>query len=539
MRLYGLPDTKSFMLAPAPAIDLPETCSARSIRTVAMPPNRRTAPSLNLTDREAIELFARVLKQAGYPGPGAQEVLGKELGVLHRKRDLPLYLRRLSGTPQLKTLVKLFAFQVHVDEKEARSAFAPLELERAADLGVVRIVSTEVVPLISISSFDRLLMAHDRTSTDVRESADPEHVLGISPPTLVLARLIPRQPVDAALDIGTGCGAQALMVAAFCKRVIATDLNRRALNFAAFNALLNDIRNVEFRFGSLFEPVDGESFDLIISNPPYVISPESSYLFRDGGKSADSFCSELIRAIPSRLNEGGFASTLCNWARYSKDEHWSGPVRRWVAGNGCDCWALHGHEHEPIAYAADWNRHRESQAYERALSEWTEYYQKLGICTINSGGVVLRRRQAAKNWFRMDELTERVNPLSSAILRVFQMENWLADISDEELLAQSFSVGEGHCITQTLKPSEGDYAIEQMQVHGNDELGFQASIDPHTFHLLRRCDGRRPLKDVLAEISKFAGIDSAICLQKGVVFVRELLAHGILAPCKLQPQTES
>ena len=64
-----------------------------------------------------------------------------------------------------------------------------------------------------------------------------------------------RRPGEAALDLGTGCGIQALLAAKHAERVVATDVNPRALGFAAFNAALNGIETIELRDGSGFDPV--------------------------------------------------------------------------------------------------------------------------------------------------------------------------------------------------------------------------------------------------------------------------------------------
>ena len=64
----------------------------------------------------------------------------------------------------------------------------------------------------------------------------------------------------------------------------AVDVNPRALRYAALNARLNGLANVETREGSWLEPVADERFDLVVCNPPYVLSPDRDYLFRDGGE---------------------------------------------------------------------------------------------------------------------------------------------------------------------------------------------------------------------------------------------------------------
>ena len=69
----------------------------------------------------------------------------------------------------------------------------------------------------------------------------PDHVLGISSAATSLAQLTVREPVDRALDLGTGCGVQALHLATHASQVVATDVNQRALRLTRFNAELNGV----------------------------------------------------------------------------------------------------------------------------------------------------------------------------------------------------------------------------------------------------------------------------------------------------------
>ena len=113
-----------------------------------------------------------------------------------------------------------------------------------------------------------------------------DHVLGISSASTSLAQLTIREPVGRALDLGTGCGVQALHLAGHSGAVVATDVNQRALRLTRFNVALNDVRTpVDVRDGSFFEPVAGERFDLIATNPPFVISPATGerLVYRDSG----------------------------------------------------------------------------------------------------------------------------------------------------------------------------------------------------------------------------------------------------------------
>ena len=103
----------------------------------------------------------------------------------------------------------------------------------------------------------------------------PDFVLGVSSASSTLAQLTVRAPVARALDLGTGCGVQSLHLARHAGQVVATDLNPRALALAEMTAMINSVE-IDLRQGNLYEPVAGERFDLITSNPPYVMSPPSA-----------------------------------------------------------------------------------------------------------------------------------------------------------------------------------------------------------------------------------------------------------------------
>ncbi len=125
----------------------------------------------------------------------------------------------------------------------------------------------------------------------------------------------PERPVGRALDLGCGSGTCALVLARRAERVIATDIYERALDFTRLNAAINGVSNVETRRGSLFEPVAGERFDLVVSQPPFIPKPEgaatSTFLY--GGSRGDELPLALIGSLAPHVAEGGRAILLVEW----------------------------------------------------------------------------------------------------------------------------------------------------------------------------------------------------------------------------------
>ncbi|MEU5366793.1 HemK2/MTQ2 family protein methyltransferase [Streptomyces sp. NPDC005925] len=96
--------------------------------------------------------------------------------------------------------------------------------------------------------------------------------------TRLLARALYDEPVPPGadvLDVGTGSGALALAAARRGTRVTAVDASWRAVCAARANALLAGV-SLRVRHGHLFAPVRGETFDLVLANPPYVPAPDGA-----------------------------------------------------------------------------------------------------------------------------------------------------------------------------------------------------------------------------------------------------------------------
>jgi Methyltransferase small domain len=224
--------------------------------------------------------------------------------------EFAIHRRRLVADDPFSVLARMFVLGDPVDEGPVAEALGPSALDRLAAIGLLWHDDKGVRATVRLLPHGDYYLASDLAA--IEESAD--WVAGIHSPSITLAKLAVRRPVAAALDLGTGCGIQALLAAKHSTRVVATDLNRRALDFARFNAALNGIDVIDFRSGDLFEPVDAERFDLLVANPPYVISPDATYTYRDSGLPRDELCRTIVQTAPGHLVDGGFAHILVSWA---------------------------------------------------------------------------------------------------------------------------------------------------------------------------------------------------------------------------------
>ncbi len=329
------------------------------------------------------------LRAVGYDEEAVVERLGDD-GPAAEADEVPVHARRLDDSP-LATCLRLCLLQLPVEVDAARLALTAGGVDALLALGLAELDGALLRPRARIVPVEGLLMAFDGFA---RGADDPVGFVAPYTPTASwLAALTPRRRAGRALDVGTGNGIHALLAAAHCDHVIATDVNPRALAFTAINAALNDLGNVETRLGSLYDPVAGEQFDLITCNAPYVVSPESRWQYRDGGLPADELSHRVVEQAAAALADDGLASLLVSWVAESEDE----PDERvvgWLAHARCDAWVLGLEGADPLAHAAGWNEHLavDPQAYGAALDEWLAYFDQLGVGWISEGAVLLHRR---------------------------------------------------------------------------------------------------------------------------------------------------
>lgn len=481
------------------------------------------------------------LRAAGYTSDGVGALLGDEaneaLGrgvwwpAMRATRQAP------TGRQALATIVRLFLLGSREPEDGVAESFPSTSVDRLITEGVLSRESDGAIRAVldirpHADDVRDYLVVSDQDAVMRSAPVAHDHVLGIGGASVSLARAIIRQPAGRVLDIGTGCGIQALHLDAHCDEIVATDTNHRALALAAATARLNGM-TWDLRAGSLFEPVAGERFDLIVSNPPFVVGAGAQdYIYRDSGMVGDTICAELIRQLPDHLNPGGTAQLLANWM-VPAGADWRDRVRGWLEGTDLDAWVVQRELADPISYISLWLSDAGEGADDAAQrgADWLDWFTAEGIAGIGMGLITLRKRAAGESGEPdqvLEEITgageEVTGPEADAFLA---RRRYLRITSDTDLLAARLATAPVFLEEQSLPSDEGWQQVSAA-VRRPGGPGAVLGVDEVSRALLAGCRGAVPLGALIELLADFHGVDSAALAEAALPVVREAIGRGIL-----------
>lgn len=578
-----------------------------------MSPTTHSAPGPS-TDPALVALLRADLQASGFTVEGVEDALGPvAAAALHREQALPALRATAPAAPSsataippsgagtgpeqrsaVFTLTRLFVLGRDVPARDLDSALPTLGAEGAAQLGLVETVGrTEgasaeetatadadadastadgdlVRPLVDLRPYS----AHDargpvdwwlasdlgELATSTRLSGD--HVLGAGGASITLAQVTGRSPRARVLDLGTGCGIQALHATRHAQTVVATDISDRALRFAAFNAAL-DGAELDLRLGSMLDPVAGEEFDLVVSNPPFVITPRTvpaepaepaepvepgrdaadrpagpgeipTYEYRDGGRSGDDLVRDLVTGVGAVLAPGGVAQMLGNW-EHRAGEAWTERVGRWLDESGLDGWVVQREVLDPAEYAETWIRdggttpEREPEAWASAYGAWLDDFASRDVEAIGFGFFVLRKPLPGEGVTlrRLEEHTGSVRqPLGTHLEASLAAHLWLETLDDEALAQQRLVVAADVTEERFYTPGAADPNI--VIVRQGDGLGRGVHASTSLSALVGACDGELSVGQIVAAIASIFEVSGAELAAELLPAVRNLVRDGFL-----------
>ena len=528
-----------------------------------------------------IDLLRHDLDAADYRAGAVRALLGAEAEAARLRGVLLPGKRALAqrGDEALATLAGLFLLGCEVSSDALELALPRRGVEGARKLGLVSAGATGYVAALSLNPVelpDPLgpgASGHAGASlhwwivSDLDDQlrvgpARPDHVMGVGGATRSLLAQLPLGPHvtllgGSVLDLGTGCGVVALMLAhalAYLdvQRVVATDISERALSFARANAQLNGLHGaIEFRQGDLFAPVAGERFDLIASNPPFVITPRSSgddatrYEYRDAGLVGDALAERVVREAPNHLTPGGELICLANW-----ESPWGqnglDRVKSWVQsaaeGSGTlAAWIIERDRLDPVRYAETWARDggaRPGDAeFDEMIQAWLDDFSARRIVAIGLGSIRMRRLDPGAQTVQTSEELIRAEHVSdpffgscpgSELANAFRQALRVAEMSDEQMLDLRWQRAGG--VSELRAHSPGEEAPHSIRLQTDRPIARVVQADTLLAAAVGACDGELTLGQIADALAQILEVDADACAEALTAGVRELVWFGMLAP---------
>ncbi len=466
--------------------------------------------------------------EAGYTESNLRKHLGAaELPSSHLRNRSRL-LDRTSAITQLNTLLRWFWLFMVQDRELAASQIPSVILEVMLECGLLAAEEGMLAPRAMLLHIDGFLVASDHPVGI--ENKQNEMVLWPNPTSKFLAKFAVKQHSRATLDLGTGSGILSLNASSFSDSVVATDLNARAVACANFNARLNGIENVETFVGDCFAPVSGRRFDLILSNPPFFITPQTDYMFCDNPMDLDGLCRRLVKEGPEYLNEGGYMQMLCEWAQI-KGQPWEERVAEWLEGTGCDAWVMKGLTQDPEEYAQHRIRETSQDNSQDAKNyeQYMNYYRRRGVEAIHDGLFVLRRR-TGQNFVRIEEVPPTPSGnLGELVLRTFAAHDLLqVNDTDEKILRLSPRLAEHVRLEQICVASEGQWKAEALNLRLTSGFAFHVAVQPLVADFLVSCDGTRTTESAIRDFAVKAKAPVEKVQSECISMVRRLIERGFM-----------
>lgn len=517
-------------------------------------------PYLPTLDRDRIARLREALWAADFTADGCLELLGATAyAALARSETVPA-LRATRGGSPLETLVRLFLLQQPVSYERAAAA---LPVDDCLADGWLRRDGGEVRAQVDVRPYANEVAGAESadawvvsdlgcavggaggigsagTATGVPRR---DLVLGVGGASTTLAGITVRRQAREVLDLGTGSGVQALHAARHAGRVTATDLNPRALHFTRLTVALSGFDSVETVHGSLYEPVGDRRFDLIVSNPPFVISPAGRLTYRDGGMPGDDLCHRLVREAAAHLEPGGYCQLLANW-QHVRGEDWHERLADWVAGTGLDAWVVQREVQDVAQYAELWLRdagdHRvgvegpetpeEARTrYNARYDAWLDAFESAKVEGIGFGWITLRASGAQRPAVRVEEWPHPVEqPLGPHIERWFARQDFLRSRDDADLLAARYRLAEEVVQEQVGAPGAED--PEHVVLRQNRGMRRATKVDTVGAGFAGVCDGTLSAGDIVDAIAQLLDEDRVVLRDRVPQSLRLLVEQGFVEP---------
>ncbi len=276
--------------------------------------------------------------------------------------------------------------------------------------------------------------------------------------------------------------------------MVATDISSRCLALADLTVRLNEV-DVDLRLGDLFDPVADDRFDLVVSNPPFVISPGTGeqLVYRDSGLPGDEIVRQVVVGGAGLLADGGWCQVLANWAHH-KDQPWTERIAGWIAEAGCDGWAVQRGLMDPPRYVEMWLNDAGLHGgpdYFAQYDAWLSWFEQEQIEAVGFGWLALHKSSTHNPVVRVEQWPYDVEQ---------PMGPFIADWGREVAAAAAYD-------------AEGSW-LEQRLVRADDVLeertGLPGAEDPQQIVVRQQRGMRRARQMTTVEAAFYGACDGEL-----------------------------
>ncbi|GAA1955503.1 DUF7059 domain-containing protein [Microbacterium deminutum] len=499
------------------------------------------------SDPALCRALAADLRGAGFTSEALRSAWGEAADdAIGRGLRAPADRVLADRTDPLATLGRLLVLGMPQPVAAVSAAVPRTGVVGLAALGLVTSADDDIRPLsvirpqefVDTTGAGEWWIASDPDEAALGGPLPEDHVLGVGGASLTLASLQLPTPAERGLDIGSGCGIQALRARRSVEHVVATDVSTRAVWYTRLNALLNGVDGIEVRQGSLFDPVAGELFDRIVSNPPFVITPRAagvpSYEYRDAGRIGDELVGAFVRGVGAHLAPGGVAQLLGNWETCAGVAGLD-RVREWVAESpvALDAWVVERESLDPLSYAELWVRDGGtlpgSPGFSRLVDAWLDDFAAREVTAIGFGYLLLRRPlDAEPTLARFESLPQSLagDGLGAHLAEALAAHDRLAALADAGLAASVLVVAPDVTEARHHLPGSADPTVIELRQGGG--FGRSLAVDPGLAALVGACDGDLAVGVLVDAIAQLLEVDAAALRTDLLPRTRELVFTGFL-----------
>ncbi len=493
-------------------------------------PARRLVPRLG-SDAEFAALRG-VLAECGFTPERICERLGIA-GLREYKLTWRGHTNLLAAEQALDALILLLMDGEYVAAETLERVLPPHALANMEALGLVARdpVRQEMwFGGCTIMPTHGMVLASDRISSPdlapLPMTADVVYPAAIENTEAFMATL-PETPCDALLDIGTGTGIAALDATRYARHAWGTDIAARSVQFAEFNRRLNGIENATMREGDLYAPVEGLTFDRIVTHPPYVPARKNTMIFRDGGEDGEQILRRIVEGVPRFLRPGGRFCTMVT-AADCEGQPFEDRLRLWLGADQAEfdlvlaAHTLTGPKDLAANSFLGQNTLTEDILYRHEI--WT----RRKVQFLFHGSVLIRRHEAARPAF-----TARVLKGEGFTARhVEWLLRWNTEIRDPasiETMLEFRPRLSPHAEMGVLhRVREGQLVPEVFSLRCNRPFEAECMLQPWLAQIVSRCGGQTTWREHMENARSEGIISAETTAAESLEVLEPLVSNGLL-----------